>query len=104
MSKSIPSDVEVAYKKVVERTETEEICADALRSQNTRAMIVTVSQQVLTARMDLARAWAAFLQICEESGVDPKDVGPALHARSPMVRRLPHPAVGVPDTPPAIGR
>lgn len=104
MSITIPPDVEVAYKNVIERTETEEICADALRYQNTRAMIVTVSEQVLTARMELARAWAAFLQTCADAGIDPKDVGPALHARSPMVRRLPHPAVGVPDTPPAIGR
>ncbi|AZZ38625.1 hypothetical protein C0Z10_01405 [Acidipropionibacterium jensenii] len=99
MSTTIPPDVEVAYKRLVERTESEEICAEALRSQNTRGMIETVAEQVVRARMELARAWADYLRICAEAGVDPTDVAPALHARSPMVRRLPHPAVGVPEAP-----
>ncbi|AXE40045.1 hypothetical protein JS278_02911 [Acidipropionibacterium virtanenii] len=34
----------------------------------------------------------------------PPDVAPTLHARSPMVRRLPRPASGTPDGLPSIGR
>ena len=102
MSGTIPSEVEVAYKRLIECTETTEICAQIRRSHDTRYMIQVTTEELDEARTALGEAQDEFLQVCRDSNTDPRDVGIALNRRSPLIRRLPQPALGERDRAPRL--